>query len=95
MKWTKLQLDDESLFPSKPGVPFPKTFRGIVSNIFRRLFRVYAHMYHHHFPQIIALGEEPHLNTSLKHFILFANEFGLVDKKEYAPLEDFIKTLIT
>ena len=94
MKWVQSQLDDETLFPSKMGVPFPKTFRSNVSNIFKRLFRVYAHIYHHHFPHIVALGQEPHLNTSLKHFVLFSNEFGLVEKREYAPLDDLIKALI-
>ena len=46
------------------------------------LFRVYAHIYHHHFPQIIALGQEPHINTSLKHFILFSNVFDLIEERE-------------
>lgn len=48
------------------GVPFPKNFRETVRNIFKRLFRVYAHIYHSHFPKIVALGEEAHLNTSFK-----------------------------
>jgi MOB kinase activator 1 len=76
------------------GVPFPKNFQQIVKNIFKRLFRVYAHMYHSHFDKIAALGEEAHLNTSFKHFILFVNEFQLIDKKELAPLEELIKILV-
>ncbi len=48
------------------GVPFPKNFVVLVSNIFKRLFRVYAHIYHSHFPKIVSLGEEAHLNTSFK-----------------------------
>jgi MOB kinase activator 1 len=66
MGWVQSQLDDEAVFPSKIGVPFPKTFPDTVKKIFKRLFRVYAHMYHSHFPKIVALGEEPHLNTSFK-----------------------------
>jgi hypothetical protein len=31
--------------------------------MFKRLFRVYAHIYHSHFIQIQKLGEEAHLNT--------------------------------
>jgi len=41
-QWVQKQLDDETIFPSKIGVPFPKDFDAIVKNIFKRLFRVYA-----------------------------------------------------
>lgn len=40
------------------GVPFPKNFRDTVRTIFRRLFRVYGHIYSSHFDQICALGIE-------------------------------------
>eukprot|EP00124_Ichthyophonus_hoferi_P001646 Ihof_evm7s91 gene=Ihof_evmTU7s91 len=71
MEWVQLQLDDENIFPSKIGVPFPKQFLGVAKNILKRLFRVYAHIYHSHFNKIVTLGEEAHLNTSFKHFIFF------------------------
>ncbi|KAJ3157513.1 MOB kinase activator 1B [Irineochytrium annulatum] len=93
MTWVQSQLEDESVFPSKVGVPFPKAFQGIVKTIFKRLFRVYAHVYHAHFPRCVGLGEEAHLNTSFKHFIFFVQEFQLIDKKELAPLDELIKTL--
>jgi len=94
MTWIQGQLDDESIFPSKIGIPFPKSFQSIVKNIFKRLFRVYAHMYHSHFPKVVSLGEEAHLNTSFKHFIYFVTEFQLVDKKELAPLQELITQLL-
>jgi MOB kinase activator 1 len=93
MTWVQNQLDDENIFPSKIGVPFPKTFQSQVKNIFKRLFRIYAHIYHAHFPKIVSLGEEAHLNTSFKHFIFFVQEFNLIDKKELAPLQELINTL--
>lgn len=122
MTWVQSQLDDESVFPSKIGVPFPKNFASVVKTISKRLFRVYAHVYrkYHsivelfsrspphifytpqsltfflkdaHFPRIVALGEEAHLNTSFKHFVFFIQEFDLIDKKELAPLDELIKTL--
>lgn len=40
------------------GVPFPKNFRDTVRTIFRRLFRIYGHIYSSHFDQICALGIE-------------------------------------
>jgi len=53
------------------GAPFPSNFREVVKTIFKRLFRVYAHIYHSHFQKIVSLKEEAHLNTCFKHFVLF------------------------
>eukprot|EP01089_Gocevia_fonbrunei_P020006 TRINITY_DN727_c0_g1_i1.p1 TRINITY_DN727_c0_g1~~TRINITY_DN727_c0_g1_i1.p1 ORF type:complete len:230 (-),score=47.04 TRINITY_DN727_c0_g1_i1:51-740(-) len=93
MTWVQKQLDDEATFPSKVGVPFPKNFKDLVCNIFKRLFRVYAHIYHSHFPKIVSLGEEAHLNTSFKHFIYFVKEFNLINKRELQPLAELIESL--
>jgi MOB kinase activator 1 len=43
----------------------------VVKTIFKRLFRVYAHIYHSHFQTIVRLKEEAHLNTCFKHFAMF------------------------
>jgi MOB kinase activator 1 len=108
MTWVQSILDDESVFPSRVGmyfyiffnvliilldVPFPKNFREVVKNIFKRLFRVYAHIYYSHFHKIVSLGEEAHLNTCFKHFYYFITEFTLVDKKEMEPLKELIDNL--
>jgi MOB kinase activator 1 len=53
------------------GAPFPPNFQDVVKTIFKRLFRVYAHIYHSHFQKIVSLKEEAHLNTCFKHFVLF------------------------
>ncbi|KAF6158898.1 hypothetical protein GIB67_012315 [Kingdonia uniflora] len=71
MDWIAVQLDDEKIFPQKLGVPFPRNFLDVVKIIFERLFRIYAHIYHSHFQSIVGLGEEVHLNTCFKHFVLF------------------------
>lgn len=77
------------------GHPFPKDFKDIIKTIFKRLFRVYAHIYHSHFNIITQeLGEEAHLNTSFKHFIYFVKEFNLVDRKELQPLSELIESLM-
>lgn len=70
------------------GIPFPKEFEGRVKNIFKRLFRVYAHMYHSHVEKVIALGAEPHLNTCFKHFMYFVTEYRLIERKELEPLAE-------
>jgi len=94
MNWVQARLDDESVFPHKIGVPFPRNFRDTVKTIIRRLFRVYAHIYSSHFEQICALGIEAHLNTSYRHFFLFVNEFDLVDNKELAPLDELNEAIL-
>ncbi|KAK2945041.1 putative Maintenance of ploidy protein mob1 [Blattamonas nauphoetae] len=94
MTWVQELLDDETLFPSKIGVPFPKNFKDTVKNIYKRLFRVYAHIYHAHLQKIVQLGEEAHLNTCFKHFLFFVKEFDLISNSELAPLEDLVKTFM-
>lgn len=58
MTWAQNNIDDEKMFPQKIGVKFPPTFMQTAKTILRRLFRVYAHIYHSHFDQICALGIE-------------------------------------
>eukprot|EP00053_Salpingoeca_punica_P006967 m.64676 g.64676 ORF g.64676 m.64676 type:complete len:233 (-) comp13938_c0_seq1:359-1057(-) len=93
MTWVQSQLNDETIFPSKIGAPFPKNFLNVAKTILKRLFRVYAHMYHSHFNWVVNLNEEAHLNTSFKHFIFFVQEFNLVEKKELAPMQELIDRL--
>lgn len=94
MGWTQAMLDDQNIFPSKVGVPFPPNFQATVKSILRRLFRVYAHIYNHHFAHICALSVEAHLNTSYRHFLLFVTEFDIVDPKELAPLVELNEAIL-
>ncbi len=63
----------------------------IIKVIFKRLFRVYAHIYHTHFQHIMLLSAETHLNTCFKHFIYYIDQFQLVETKELAPLHELIQ----
>lgn len=49
-------------------MPFPRNFQATVKSIVRRLFRVYAHLYNHHFAQLCALSieGEPRLGYHVK-----------------------------
>ncbi|KAA6417143.1 MAG: hypothetical protein FRX49_12898 [Trebouxia sp. A1-2] len=64
-----VKMDDSRIFPQQYGIPFPPNFMDVVRTMFKRLFRVYAHIYHTHFRSICSLGEEAHLNTCFKHFM--------------------------
>uniref|UniRef100_A0AAZ3QZP0 MOB kinase activator 1B n=1 Tax=Oncorhynchus tshawytscha TaxID=74940 RepID=A0AAZ3QZP0_ONCTS len=77
------------------GVPFKRNFMSVAKTILKRLFRVYAHIYHQHFDSVMQLQEEAHLNTSFKHFIFFVQEFNLIERKELVPLQDLIEKLTT
>ena len=96
MAWVQSNVDNEQMFPSRIGVPFPKTFSALIRNMFKRLYRVYAHIYCHHYPVIIELGLEPHLNTSFKHYVLFIDEHGLANgsKDFWGPLGDLVESML-
>lgn len=59
----------------------------------KRLFRIYAHTYHEHFDFVKQLNAIEHLNTSFKHFLLFVQEFQLIENKDMASLADLIHKL--
>ena len=40
------------------GVAFPRNFITVAKTILKRLFRVYAHVYHAHFDHVLELHEE-------------------------------------
>ncbi|XP_041367684.1 MOB kinase activator 3C-like [Gigantopelta aegis] len=88
MEWIEGQINDETVFPVKQGVPFPKNYFSVVKKILTRLFRVFVHVYIHHFDKLLAIGAEAHVNTCYKHFYYFVSEYHLVDKKELEPLRD-------
>lgn len=110
MTWVEEQISDDSLFPVNMGqclfwfccycssctdTPFPKHFLSSVKVIFKRLFRVYAHIYYSHFERFVSLQAEKHLNTCFKHFIFFVKEFDLIDSRELKPLEQLIANLMS
>ncbi|WEJ97266.1 Mitotic exit network component [Yamadazyma tenuis] len=94
MNWIQGFFDNDNIFPSKMGAPFPQQFPTLVKTIFKRLFRIYAHIYCHHFHEITELGLQSHLNTSLKHYVLFSKEFDLIQTKDYGPLEDLVDHML-
>ena len=92
-QWVEIQVDNPELFPQTPGAVYTPQFRSVAKTILRRLFRVYAHIYHCHFREVCRLGAEAHLNTCFKHFVYFVQEFKLIDSSELAPLQEIISGL--
>jgi MOB kinase activator 1 len=92
MIWVEEFIDDPIVFPEEESTPFPKDFRQIIANIFRRMFRVYAHVYHHHQKDIKAENLAAQLNTSFRHFYLFTKEFNLIPDDQRQPLAAIIRS---
>jgi len=90
LNWVNEQISDPQLFPVDENAKFPRNFMNRVKDIYKRLFRLYAHIYYSHFEKISSIGAKAHLNTCFKHFVFFILEFKLVDDKDLAPLKNFI-----
>ncbi|CAF1009154.1 unnamed protein product [Adineta steineri] len=94
MEWIETILNDESIFPVQTGIGgFPKNFRSTCKKILSRLYRVFVHVYVHHFDHIVDLQAEPHINMCYKHFCYFCHKFDLLKKEEMAPLYDMTNRL--
>jgi len=64
------------------GHDFPQSFPATVKHVYRQLLRVFAHIYHSHYPQILHLRSEPHFNSLFAHFLAFGREYELLDIKD-------------
>lgn len=88
--WVEKQLADESFLPVEPGVDFQPNFKKGIRVIYKRLFRIYAHVFHSHFKEMVEQDADAHINHSFKHFIYFVKEFDLIDDTELEPLKDLV-----
>lgn len=86
LTWINNKVTDKHLFPTKDNIPFPPEFLRDVQRIMVQMFRIFAHIYHHHFDKIVHLSLEAHWNSFFAHFISFSKEFTIIDRKEMAPL---------
>ncbi|XP_046375593.1 MOB kinase activator 3B-like [Haliotis rufescens] len=93
MEWIETQINDENIFPVSAETQFPRNYIQVVKKILSRLFRVFVHVYIHHFDKLVAIGAEAHVNTCYKHFYYFVNEYTLVDKKELEPLREMTERI--
>jgi len=92
MFWVQMLMNDPKMFPETLDQSFPINFREIVSEIMKRLFRIYAHIYSRHAYDVKRAGSshESHLNSSFKLFYYFCERFSLLKEEDFKPLADFI-----
>jgi len=62
----------------------------VAATIFKRLFRIYAHLFTMHHDKVTDDAE-----LALKHLIFFIREYKVVEPKELAPLKDKIDELVS
>ena len=93
LNWADQLTHDEKVFPSDPSKPYPKDFMQTCKNIFKRLFRIYAHIYHHHLNDMKECSLQDNLNRSFKQFMAFSMEFKLIPEDQLAPLKSLIDQL--
>ncbi|KAJ3102290.1 Maintenance of ploidy protein mob2 [Phlyctochytrium planicorne] len=91
--WIQNIINDQNVFPTKSAAEFPRDFVNTVRLIFKQLFRVFAHIYTAHADVIQQLSIQGHLNSLFTHFLFFGREFDLLDRKDFAPIQDLIAEL--
>jgi MOB kinase activator 1 len=58
-------------FPVSEDESFPKHFKNnVVKHIFKRIFRIFAHIFYEHYNVVDQLGIAAHMSTTFKHFMV-------------------------
>lgn len=91
LTWINNKVTDKNLFPTQNNVSFPQAFLRDVQRVMIQMFRIFAHIYHHHFDKIVHLSLEAHWNSFFAHFISFSKEFNIIDRNEMIPLLPLIE----
>lgn len=86
MTWIHRLLNDEAVFPTRPTREFPPTFLTTAQHMYKQMLRVFAHLYHAHFPLLLHLSCEGHINSLFAHFLVFGKEFQLFHFAEFKGL---------
>ena len=72
--------------PSRVGRDFQPSFPSTAKHIYKQLFRIFAHIYHAHFSEILHLSLEAHFNSLFAHYIAFGREYDLLDAQDTREL---------
>ena len=90
--WAENILQNEKVFPVDDKKKFPKDFVELVAkSMFKRLLRVFVHIYYEHYEEVEKMGFLPEFNNLFIHFSLFAKEFALISDDEFEPLSEVVE----
>ncbi|XP_013786393.1 MOB kinase activator 2-like [Limulus polyphemus] len=93
MTFIQKTVNDESIFPTKFDKSFPSSFESMVKKIHCLLLHIIAHIYQAHFREILLLNLHAHLNTIFSHFMLFAQQFNLLEASDTEVLRELATVL--
>lgn len=93
LDWATLMLRDKTFIPNA-GHEYPAHFKEGMRQMHKRFFRIYAHVYMHHFKHWRSYEAEPHLNACYKHWFFFCREFNLMDEEDMRPLAHLNKHIV-
>jgi len=98
IEWGHQKLSNPNILPQDAGPisdhSFSPGYLAEMKQLHKRMFRVYAHTYTHHFADFQAKGTEAELNYSFKHWLFFVREFDLVTDNDTNPLRRLIDKFI-
>ena len=83
--------DDPNFYLGKTS-GFPKRFEGEVKNMYKQMFRCYAHLYWEHWLVFWELGSHRELNTCFVHFMNVGRIYGLLNDKDVEPMAPLVET---
>lgn len=70
---------------------FPESFQNDIRNLYRQMFRCYAHLYHSHWLEpFYHISASKELNTCFIHFINVGKLFDLIDDKDIVPMQPLV-----
>lgn len=93
MIWLEDQIDNSQIFPEMEDDPFPAKFIDTyVTEMFKRMFRIFAIIYAVCWPFVVENEAEAHVNTCFKHFYFFMKKFNLLKKSQDKDV--FVKTKV-
>lgn len=90
LSWVDEQLGDEKFLPVEPGIPFVASYRKGMRTIYKRLFRIFAHLCHSHGQEMVEMECDAHVKHCFRHFIYMVKEFNLVEDSELDPLKELV-----
>lgn len=67
---------------TKKDQAFHPSFPATIRTVYRQLLRVFAHIYHAHYQQILHLRSEPHFNSFFAHYLAFGREYELLEIRD-------------
>lgn len=92
--WTQQHLKDPKVITAAPNSSYSTDCLSTWKMMYRRLLRVYAHLYINHlgdFENLGAIGSV--LHCMFRRFLLYGIESGLTSKKELLPVKGVLKKL--